>query len=429
MLSQKRLFCLGLSHRTAPVEVREQLASALHALDDTMAGSHARFGEMAILTTCNRVEFYAYVSDEHSPDTCNSLLDHIAHFQGCDRPSLEKHLYRFEGREAVRHLCRVAAGLDSLVLGEPQIMGQVNEAIHHALDQKLAGEKLNALFQTALRTGKRARSETAIARNPVSIASMAVYKGRSELGKLKGKRGVVVGVGEMGRLTLKSLQTRGLSSLTLVNRNPEKAQFVAAETGATVQPLTALPEVLKDADIVISATGSPDYIIDKQTVADAVKNRNDTLVLIDIAMPRDIEPGVANLPNVCHFDIDALKTEVESSLREREKEIPHVDRIVEEEVESYSSWLRKETIKPVITDLRHKAEDIRSAELDRLMHLIGPDVDEATREKLRLFSCSLVKKLLHDPTIRLRNEALNGESGKYAGMVRYLFALEEDAQP
>jgi len=412
------------------VEVREQLSSALQSLDNALVGIHEEFGEMTILSTCNRVEFYAYVREEHAPDACGTLLNHIAHFQGRDRDALETHLYKYEGREVVEHLCRVAAGLDSLVLGEPQIMGQVHEAIEHASEQQLAGEKLNALFQTALRTGKRARSDTGISRNPVSISSMAVYKGKRALGSLQGKNAVVIGVGEMGRLALKSLKTRGLASLTIVNRNPEKARIIAQDTGARVRPLSDLPNVLAKADLVISATGSPEPIIDKAMVRTALNLRSESpLAIIDIAMPRDITPDVTDLQGVNYFDIDALKTEVDASLKERQKEIPQVERIIVEEVDRYSAWLRKATVKPVISSLRRKAEAIRTRELDRVLGLLSIDLDKKDRETLSRFSTALVKKILHDPTMRLRDEALNGQSGMYADMVRYLFDLEEDGRP
>lgn len=412
-----------MSHQTAPVAVREALTRAVDTLE-TLPCLHHDFGEIAVLSTCNRVEFYAYVRAEHAPDTCGPLHTFIAELRGCTVEELTPYLYSYAGKDAVRHLCRVAAGLESLVLGEPQILGQVNAALLAMQDTRLAGPMLRALFQTAVRTGKRARTETGISRNPVSVSSVAVSRAVEVLGSLQARHAVVVGVGEMGRLALKALNRRGLRRLTLVNRTLEKARLLAESTGAEPAPLTDLPALLREADLIISATGTPDRILTRDMLS-GTRPDDAPLVIVDIALPRNVDPDVATLPGVHFFDIDALRDVVESSLAQRRQEVPKVEALIEEAVNEFGRVLRRATVQPVIDGMQKRAEAIRRQEFERLLAMIGP-VDETTEERLFRFSRALVKKLLHHPTMRLKDEALNGEAAPYAASLRYLFDLDEE---
>ena len=414
-----------MSHHTAPVEVREALSLSLASPEELLPLMHHNFGEIATLSTCNRVEIYAYVQSEHAPASCGPLRSHIAQLRGCSEAELAPYLYHHTGMDAVRHLCRVAAGLESLVLGEPQILGQVSATLQDMEKDPLSGPMLRALFQTAVRTGKRARAETGISRNPVSVSSVAVLKAQRTLGSLQGKHAVVVGVGEMGRLALKALKTRGLRQLTLLNRSLDKALMPAKSMGALAAPLTDLPAFLRDADLVLCATGAPHQIVDRGMVRAAMQNRPARpLVLVDIALPRDVDPTVETLEGVHFFDIDRLQDEVTTSLAQRRREIPRVEALIEESVETFSRLLRRATVQPVIDDLQRKAEQIRRQEFDLLLSHLEP-VDEQTRERLFHFSRSLIRKLLHHPTMRLKDEALNGEAAFFADSLRYLFDLEE----
>ncbi len=416
MTTPHRLVCIGLSHHTAPVAVREQLSLGPDGLA-AILDEHTGDGERALLSTCNRFEVYAALPDGSG----ETLLDCIAERRGVDRDALEPHLYRRDGLDVVRHLARVAAGLDSIVLGEPQILGQVGEALNRSVAHHRAGPYLRALFRTALRAGKRARAETGISRKPLSISSMAVRLARRRLGSLAGLRIAVVGTGEMGRLIVKTLRPDERAHLTLVNRRVEAARAFAGTVGAEAAPLERLPELLASADLLFFATGAPEPLLRVDAVRAAGREER-PLTLIDIGLPRNVAPAVAALPNVHLFDLDRLRGEVERSLTERRRSIPAVERIIEEEVERFAQWQREHTVQPVIVDLRRQAEAIRRQELQRALDAL-PDADEKVREQLQFLSQTLVKKLLHHPTMNLREEALRGEPQPYAHVVRRLFGL------
>lgn len=425
MIQPKRMFCLGLSHHTAPVDIRGQLIFTPKSVDEALqrVKHSARFSEFAILSTCNRVEFYACTPEQDDADVFSLLLDFIVEMRNCDTDALEGYLYRHEGVAAAKHLCRVASGLDSMVLGESQILGQVGTALNTSAAHTLAGPVLTALFQTAIKAGKRARVETAVNRNSASVSSVAVQLAKRVVGDLSGMRAAVIGTGEMGRLAVKALKSHGLKTLTIVNRNYATALHLAEQVGCEAAPLEQITEVLAASDVVISATGAEDIVIDAQTVEDAMRERQGRpLAIIDVALPRNVDPSVAALSKVHLFDIDQLQTQIEASLHERKKEIPRVEAIIAEELERFSVWLCEATVEPVISDLRRKAEAIRRQELERALHTMQP-LDEKSIEQLQFFSRALVNKLLHDPTIRLREEAVNGEAARYADLVRFLFAL------
>jgi glutamyl-tRNA reductase len=427
-----QILCLGLSHRTAPVELRERLDFPAPALKPALA----RFGcgrdshpnsitEFAILPTCNRLELYALAPNDtdHQRDLFAALIDFLVETRGVPAVEFEPHLYRHAGSEAVEHLCRVASGLDSMILGEPQILGQVAEAYQNAYRAGAVGPVLSALFRTAIRAGKRARTETAISRNPASISSVAVRLAEQVVGELAGRQVLVVGAGEMGELAVEALRARGVRQIAVVNRTRQRAVELAERWGGEALSFEHLTKAIQGADIVIASTGAPHTIINPAIVRDAVMNRMERpLVLIDIAVPRDVHPDVCEIPNVHLFDIDHLHSRLEGAIAERQNEIPRVEAIAAEEVTAFESWLRSVDILPVITALRAKAESIRQRELARTLRRL-PDLDPRVREHIEHLSESLINKLLHEPTLRLRAEAGNGQATEYAQTVRHLFGL------
>ncbi len=421
-----QILCLGLSHHTAPVELRERVSyhagaqkAALARLGCGHASRPAELVELAILSTCNRLEFYAVThTDRFEP-----LLQFVGDTTGVPISELEPHLYRYIQVEAVLHLGRVASGLDSQILGEPQILGQVTEAYELGLGQRSIGPVLSALFRYAIHTGKRARTETAISRNPASISSVAAKLAEETVGNVSTAHIVVVGAGEMAELAVEALRLRGAQHLTVVNRTHARAQQLAERWQAAALTFENLADALRDADIVITSTGAP-HILIKPPLVEAVMRQRPArpLVLIDIAVPRDVDPDVNRLPNVRCYDIDDLSTRLTDSLAERQQEIPQVEAIIAAEAEAFMAWSKSLEIMPVISDLRAKADAIRRAEIEKTFRHLS-HLDETDRKRIEFLAESLVNKLLHDPTLRLKAEASNGHAAEYAAAVRHLFAL------
>lgn len=428
-----QITCLGLSHRTASVETREQLACSLTdvslllpAVGGSVGESDGRFvaiKEIAILSTCNRMELYAVVDDGHA-DPRSLLGEMLRTIHHIDLAPFAEHIHFYEGEAAIHHLFNVAAGLDSLVLGEPQILGQVNDAYQAAMEAGTIGAHLNAIFQAAIRAGKRARTETAISNNPASISSVAISLAQKLLGDLKGRRALVIGLGEMGQLALKALRHRGMEDVSVANRTLSRAETAVAGSGGAAYSLQQLPQALPQMDLVITATASPRPIISPPMIADLMDGREKRpFVLIDIAVPRDVDPDVAAVPGVHLFDVDDLQGTLDEALAARRREVPRVETIIHQEISCLRAELQELAIKPLIVDLRRKAEKIRQRELKRTMRYLD-DVDPETMEHIQHLSRSLVNKLLHDPTIRLKAKASNGHAADYAATVRDLFALE-----
>lgn len=431
-----QIVCLGLSHHTAPVALREQLSCSLTDLsgllrvfrEEAALEGNGRFPgihELVILSTCNRVELYAHVDADQS-DPRPILAAYLSELRGVDTAVFANHLYSFTGQTAVNHLMRVAAGLDSLVLGEPQILGQVNAAYTAAAQTHAAGPVLRRLFEAAIRAGKRARSETAISSSPASISSVAVALAQAAAGPLADKKALIIGAGEMAELALKALQARQIGSVTVVNRTCPRAESLAARWGGAAYGLEKLDDLLLTADIVISATGAPHFILDAALIGRLMAERNGrSLVLIDIAVPRDIDPQIAQIPGVRLFDVDDLQDKLDEALAARRRELPHVETIIAEEQTILTNQLRQLTAKPFITDLRQKAEQIRQQELERTLRNLG-EVDPQVAAHLQHLSRSLVNKLLHEPTIRVKEQASNGRSAEYVATARHLFGLENN---
>ena len=424
-----RIVCLGLSHHTAPLALRERISCSLpeeHGLLEAVEDGSDRFdalAEMVLLSTCNRIELYAVV-DAPAGAAQRLLTDYMASVHPVDPASFDDYLYFHQGYAAIIHLARVAAGLDSMVLGEPQILGQVNDAYMQAVEANTAGPVLTALFRGAIRAGKRARTETAISSNPASVSSVAITLAQQVAGDLERQEVLVVGLGEMGQLALSALRKRKIANISLANRSRERAERLAAGWDGRTYGLEQLPQALATADTVICATAAPHTVVDAGMVRAVMAQRKGRpLVIIDIAVPRDVEPDVARVPGVHLFDIDDLQETLDEALAARQKEIPRVEAIIAEELKALEAEIRALTIKPIIVDLRQKAEAIRQRELERTLRFLGDDVDEETLKHVQHLSRSLVNKLLHEPTTRLREKATDGQATEYEEAVRDLFDL------
>jgi glutamyl-tRNA reductase len=317
----------------------------------------------------------------------------------------------------------VAAGLDSLVLGEPQILGQVTQAFELARSQNTAGPLLSRLFLTALRAGKRARTETAISHNPASIASVAVRFAEGIVADLRAARVLVLGAGEMAELVLKALRKRGVSQVQVLNRTLARARALAEASGASAATFERLPQALWEADILIASTGAPHTILPTALAAEILADRRGRpLAIIDIAVPRDVDPQVADLPGVRLFDLDALQHHLASSLARRAREAPRVEAILAEMQAEFEQYLAMLDVFPLIAELHQRAEAIRQAELEKTLRRL-PDLGEAEREHLDALTQALVKKILHAPITRLRTSAGQAEAVDYAVVARALFDL------
>ncbi len=420
------IHCLGLNHTTAPIALRERLDFSEEAIQAALArlgcgeGLKAVTG-MAILSTCNRVELYA-ASSEIVFDELEAFLSEA---RGTSAEELRPNLYHYLDEEAVKHLMTVAAGLDSLVIGEPQILGQVTRALELARAQGAAGPLLNRLFQAAIHTGKRARTETDISRNPASVSSLAARLCEQSHPDLKTAQVVVLGAGEMAELAVEALRKRGSRKILVVNRTLERARGLASRWQAEIATFESIREALVRADILIASTGAPHTLIHPDMVAAAMNKRPErSLVLIDIAVPRDIDPEVGDIPRVKLVDIDNLNERLEVSLAERSEDVPHVEAIIAEEQAEFMEFVSSLNMLPLIATLHQQAESIRQNEVERTLRRM-PGLSTEERKRIEAMTMALVKKILESPTRRLRAEATSKDAVEYAELARRLFALGE----
>lgn len=432
MMTLSRIACLGLSHESAPVELRERVSRALmqeeHQHPADLSPRFATMSEIVLITTCNRIELYAHVGEAVS-DPRQLMTDYLT--QHHQRPSSELYsfLYFYHGQEAAEHLIRVACGLESQILGEPQILGQVTDAYMNAVTTHAIGPALNTLFRAAIRAGKRARAKTSIGSNPVSIASVSITLAEQLVGPLHERQVLVVGLGEMAQLAVNALRKRGVCNISVANRTLSRAeQYVGAWKG-TAYSLEQLPVAIAEADVVITATASQDIIVNPAPVKNAMQARPDReLVMVDIALPRDVHPQVREIDGVNLFNMDDLRQSLDRALEARRREIPRVEAVIAREMKTLQGEFRELSVTPVIVDLRQKAEAIRQHELQRTLRFLGEDVDPHTLKQLQHLSRSLVNKILHEPTVRLRQRASNGQADAYASTVCDLFDLDVDVQ-
>ncbi|MEX2613347.1 MAG: glutamyl-tRNA reductase [Gaiellaceae bacterium] len=412
-----RLVCLGLSHRTAPVELRERLGTLGPA-----AGQCPAVEEHVVLSTCYRVELYAFLT-EGVEEARDELISVLADGHEVERELLVDHLYVYAGEDVSRHLCRVAAGLDSLVLGEAEILGQVSDAHQKAWTAGTAGPVLSLLFRAAVAAGRRARDETAIGANPATASSMALALAEGALGNLREKRVLVVGAGRIGQQTLKAATRRKIVHRAVANRTRERAVEAAASFGTSAYGLAELEEALVWADVAVTATSSETPVLSAEIVGSAMSRRDRRpLVLVDLAVPADVERSVGEIPGVSLFDVDDLRSGLDDAVASRLEEVPKVESVVEDEVEAFGRRYRELEVEPLVAELRRQAETIREQELERILRDLG-DVAPETAERIEHLSRVLVKKILHEPTVRLRERAGVGEVDEVAAAVRELFGL------
>jgi glutamyl-tRNA reductase len=395
------LIVLGTSHQTAPAAIREEIQFApadVEAFCGRLRSSRGQVPELAVLSTCNRTEIYSLVRD---PAEGPVLIRGAVQAQkGVSHLNNGRYTFLLEGENAVRHLFRVAAGVESLMVGEPQILGQVRDAYKLADHHRVSGAVLTRLFNTAVRVGKRARTETEIGRGTVSVAYAAVEMALKVFDGLEKHTVVVVGAGETGELVARHMAEQRPGRLVILNRTVERAAQLAAELGGEARPLAALRDLVPDASVVVTATGSREPVIQGNVLRQLVRKRGSSpLVLIDISNPRNIDPSVSRIDNVFLYDLDALEGIAEQNRARRAKEIPRVETIVEEEVSQFVGWYESLQVVPVIRALRDQFHEVSEQELERYARR----VHESDRETFRAFARSLVNKLLHQPTSRIRN--------------------------
>jgi glutamyl-tRNA reductase len=423
------LLLVGVSHRTASIELRERLDFASRGLDTAVVelARQRCAREAAIVSTCNRAEIY--VVCDVVDDAREELLGFLSEFHGVPAADIRDHLYQRVDTDAARHLFRVAAGLDSLVVGEPQILGQVKEAYAVASARQSVGPLLNRLFHWSFGVGKRVRSETALAEGAVSVSFAAVSLARKIFGNLAGRRVLVVGAGEMGKLTAMHLKGQGIDHLAITSRTQATAEQLAQVVGGDVLPWDALSAALLDADIVITATGAPQPVVTRTMVEAAVPaSRTRPLFIIDIAVPRDVEPEAADIEQVFLYNIDDLQAIVHDNLSRRTAEIGKAEMIVDAEVGRFAAWQRSRGAIPTVVALRQRFEAIRRAELDRLepkLALLPPEARGRVEEITRL----IVEKLLLQPTEQLKRLPDAETVVAYSDALSRLFALPADAAP
>lgn len=404
------LFVVGLSWRTAPVAVRERLAFRDEemplALADLLASPD--IDEAVILSTCNRVEIYGSTSAAHSPGrgvaAAAEARSFLARSRGVAAEGLAAHLYERIEEDAIRHLFRVAAALDSMVVGESQILGQLKDAYGAAARAQATGAVLGRSMEKAFQVAKRVRSETGISRGAANVSSVAVELARRVFGDLDGKAILVVGAGKMSALAARHLRVAGARSILVTNRSPEKAAELAAEVEGSARPWNDLPLLLAEADVVLSSTGATQPILGPKLMKDAMKARRwRPLVIVDIAVPRDADPAIGRLDGVYLFDIDDLERVVAENLKERQKEAEAATSIVELEVAELRRWLRAQRVVPTIRSLREHFHQIALGEAERCIGGLGPRATDAEVQKaIRRMSELIANKLLHTPLSALK---------------------------
>lgn len=423
-----RLVVTGLSHRTAPIELRERFAQNPDQLRETLdeLRKNEAVSEVCVVSTCNRVEFYASGMAE-PPQIARTIRSYIQSSCGIHPSELEPHLYQHEGISALRHLFRVASSLDSMVVGEPQILGQVKEAFRMAVSTGAAGPTITRTFQKAFAVAKRIRTDTGIAENAVSMSFAAVELGRHIFTSLEGKQVLLLGAGEMSTLAAKHLMAYGVSGVRVANRSLQAAEQLAADIGGLASSLSDLPMLLTQADIVISSTASPGFIVDKALMSRVVRERRYRPILfVDIAVPRDIDPQIASLDNVFVYDVDDLESVLDSNRGARAKEAEAAERIVEDEVQNYARWAKSQQVVPVIKALREHALEIADTEVSRTLSHVKSG-DGRIEQSIRAMAQAIVNKLLHPVMTRLKTEGAEGDPQPYVDALTALFELSSAA--
>jgi glutamyl-tRNA reductase len=417
------LVLVGTSHHRAPVELREQIfvsAADNRELVERLAGDDA---EAVVLSTCNRTELYLVDADEEAARA--RAFAELTALAGLSESEIAPALYTLTDDATALHAFRVAAGLDSLIPGEAQILGQVRGAYELAREARTAGPVLHRLFRQALRVGRRVRSETAIGENPASISSAAAELAERVFGSLEGRRILILGAGKMSDLATVNLISRGVESVFVANRSPERAERLASRFGGRAVGLDQVEAELERADVVVASTSARGFVLSADQVARAMaKRRGRPIFFVDIAVPRDIDPSVNEIEGCYLYDVDDLERVVEESVAGRREEAVRAEAIVSEEAQRFRDWQLSLDVVPAIASLRALAESIREDELARAEGRLG-SLSPSQRQAVESLTAQIVNKLLHPPTVRMKEAAAAADGVLYADAIRHLFALEE----
>ncbi len=417
-MSVRDIFVVGLSHKSAPIEVRERVALTGEVLKAALCDLRAAEGvrEALVVSTCNRVEVYVQADSEEP----------ARRFFTSRSQEAGDHLYARSGVEAVRHLFRVAASLDSMVVGEQQILGQVKEAYGLASAAQAAGATVSRLCNRAFATAKRVRTETEIGKGATSMSQVAVELVEKIFGDLKGRSVLLAGAGKMGALSAKALAVLGADRVLVTNRSPERGRSLAEQVAGTFREWEELERLLAEADVVIVSTGAPSYVLTRELISRAMKaRRHRSLCLIDLAVPRNVDPACAELADVFAYDVDDMENVVAATHEARKEEALRAEAIVEAEVIAFAKERETRAALPVLTKLRRRAEEIARAEAERTLGQVGAQLDEKGRRSVEAMAKAIVNKLLHGPTARLKEAASSGD-GALAGAAAELFGIEGD---
>ncbi len=424
-MAEPNLIVVGVNHKSTPVEIRERLAFNQGKIEDSTERlvNLPDISENLIISTCNRVEIYARVSDVEKG--IDLLKGFICDTHDMKIQELDEFFYCYRNEETVEHLFRVSSSLDSMVVGESQILGQVKDAYNLAQTLRSTGMVLNQLFEKAFTVAKRVREETRIAESAVSISSAAVELARKIFENLEEHTVMLVGTGEMAELAAKHLISYGVKTVYVASRTYERAANLAKTLNGSALAFESFKNELHRADIVISSTAAPNFIIGKEMVEKAIHQRKySPMFLIDIAVPRDIEPEVNNVEGVYLYDIDDLQSVVSANLKEREKEAETALEIIRNEVTKFESWIESLDAVPTIVELRNRAETIRKLEVEKAMTRLG-HLSEDDKNTIEYLTTSIVNKILHKPTVNLKKQTRMQEGHVYLKAIRHLFHLDD----
>jgi glutamyl-tRNA reductase len=416
--AEVRLSLLGWNFRTATVSVRERIAFTPEEIRDALGQLLRRgvFSECVIVSTCHRSEIYSVSAESEESE---SLTRFLSEWRGLDYEALAGDSFRRVGADAVRHLFRVAAGLESIALGESEVLGQVRQALRLAKESGGTRSVLHRLFESAVAAGKRVRAQTEIAVHPLSIPSIGFELATKVFGKLTARTVLVLGAGETGSLFARHAIEAGVGELRVANRSPERAAALASSVGGRAIPWDAWRSQLGSVDVVVGTTASPDPVVRRADVEEAMRERRGKpMFFLDLAVPHDVDPSVREIYNVFSYSVNDLETVASENRARRAREVPQAEAIVEEELAEFLSWLGNLSVVPTVTDLKRRIERIRDGELAR--------IPEAERERFRAFADSLAAKFLHEPMRRLKSEADPGRRLDRAEAVRHLFDLDEE---
>lgn len=427
-MNQMHIVVAGLNYRTAPVSIREKFAfvdgDLPLALQELKATKSVM--ECVIVGTCNRTELYVAVDTQH---LCgHHLRAFLEKWFNVPKEQFNQHLYVYENEKAIQHLFRVTSGLDSMVIGETQILGQVRDAFLLAQQQKTTGVLFNTLFKQAVTMAKRAHTETGIGENPVSVSYAAVELGKRIFGSYANKNVLIVGAGKMSELTVKHLVSNGANKVTVVNRTLARAQELADRFNGVASTMDKLLTHLEEADIVLSSTGSAGYVLNAEQVSCILQRRRSRpLFMIDIAVPRDLDPRLGDMPNVFLYDIDNLQSLVNSHIEERHKAAVKIEEMIKAEIAAFEQWSKTLGISPVIQALQAKASAIHEETMDSLMKKL-PGLDEHEMKVIRKLTKSIVNQMLRDPIVRIKEMAAERHGDDALDMFTKIFALEEQLE-